>query len=222
MARLFGRTFGVQARTEPESCLHLASQQILFFEMATAQTTQTPIRGAQVWPISVAAYHALEEAALIPERTELLYGFIYHKMSKSPFHSFLVTRLIRLLQIVLPPDCLLRSEQPVTCGSSEPEPDLAVVRGAEISFRDEHPKTAELVIEVCVSSHEYDRSKVRAYACASVKECWLILGPEKQIEVYRRPAGEGFVERLIFAPGSRVESSAIPRFSVDVAALFED
>ena len=29
-------------------------------------------------------------ARLIPEQTELLYGFVYHKMSKSPLHSFLV------------------------------------------------------------------------------------------------------------------------------------
>ena len=66
---------------------------------------------------------------------------------------------------------------------------MAVVRGAEEDFRLEHPRTAELVTEVCVSSAEYDRSKLRAYAGAGVKECWLVLGHEKQIEVYRHPAG---------------------------------
>ena len=33
----------------------------------------------------------------------------------------------------------------------------------------------------------YDRSKLRAYASAGVKECWLVLGREKQIEVNRQP-----------------------------------
>ena len=59
----------------------------------------------------------------------------------------------------------MSSGQPVTCSDSEPEPDLAVIRGSEDQFW-KHPKTAELVIEVCVSSHDYERSKLRAYAQA--------------------------------------------------------
>jgi len=184
-------------------------------------THKTPVEGAQAWPLSVAAYHTLAEAALIPEGTELLYGVIYHKMSKSPFHSFLVTRLLRLVRALMPDDCLLRSEQPITCIDSEPEPDLAIVRGTESDFKAEHPQTAELVIEVCVSSHEYDRSKIRAYASARVKECWLVLGPEKQIEVYRQPRGEQFAVLTSYGIGSRVNSSAIPEVSFAVDALFE-
>ena len=66
--------------------------------MKAADALQAPVRGAEVWPLSVEAYHALGEAGLIPKRTELLYGFVYHKMSKSPLHTFLVLRLLRLLQ----------------------------------------------------------------------------------------------------------------------------
>ena len=50
-----------------------------FGEMKAAEALQAPVRGAEVWPLSVEAYHALGEARLIPERTELLYGFVYHK-----------------------------------------------------------------------------------------------------------------------------------------------
>jgi hypothetical protein len=57
--------------------------------MKTAGPVQFPVRGAEIWPLSVEAYHALGEARLIPEQTELLYGFIYQKMSKSPLHSYL-------------------------------------------------------------------------------------------------------------------------------------
>jgi len=56
--------------------------------MKAAEALPTPAGGAEVWPLSVEAYHVLGEARLIPERTELLYGFVYHKMSKSPLHSF--------------------------------------------------------------------------------------------------------------------------------------
>lgn len=102
--------------------------------------------GAQPWPLSLAAYHALGEAGLVPRNAELLYGFVYQKIPKSPYHCFLLTRLLRLLLAVLPEGRLLRSEQPITCDDSEPEPDLSVVRGSEYDFRLEHPKTAELVI----------------------------------------------------------------------------
>ena len=133
--------------------------------MKTVAAPPTPPRGATIWPISVAAYHTLGEAGLVPERTELLYGFVYQKIPKSPYHCYLLTRLLRLLQAVVPAGCLLRSEQPITCEDSEPEPDISVVRGAELDFRFAHPKTAELVIEICVSSHEYDRSKLRLRLC---------------------------------------------------------
>jgi hypothetical protein len=39
------------------------------------------MRGAALWPLSVAAYRALGEAGLIPQNTELLYGFVYAKIS---------------------------------------------------------------------------------------------------------------------------------------------
>src|SRR5713101_4408747 len=188
--------------------------------MKGIKLAEIPVRGAEVWPLSVEAYHVLGEAGLIPERTELLYGFVYHKMPKSPPHSALVRRLGRLLRQVAMPGCFVSSEQPITCPDSEPEPDVAVIRGEEDNFWSEHPRTAELVIEVCVTSHEYDRSKLRAYASAGVKECWLVLGPEKQVEVHLQAVGDHFAESRIHGPGGRVESRAVPGFAVDLAALF--
>jgi Uma2 family endonuclease len=179
-----------------------------------------PLRGAALWPFSVAAYRVLGEAGLIPKNTELLYGFVYTKMSKSPLHSFLVARLLRLLQTVIPPTHLLRSEQPVNCVDSEPEPDISVVRGTEGDFLAEHPHTAELVIEVSISSRDYDRSKLPAYARAGVKECWLVLGPEKQIEVYRRSHDGQFTEQSVHGPTGTITSTALPEFTLPLDALF--
>jgi len=179
-----------------------------------------PLRNGELWPLSVAAYHALGETGLIPKNTELLYGFVYKKMSKSPFHTGLVLRLMRLLQAVVGANRLVRSEQPVTCVDSEPEPDISVVNGREEDFWETHPCTAELVIEVCVSSHDYDRSKLRAYAKAGVKECWYVLAPEKQIEVYREPKADGYAVREVFGPGGEVKSAAVNEFKVDLKALF--
>jgi Uma2 family endonuclease len=188
--------------------------------MTEVEASKAVARGPQVWPLSVKAYHALTEMGLVPKQTELLYGQVYHKMSKSPLHSFLALRLLRLLQALVPTGYLCRPEQPITCQDSEPEPDLAVVRGREEDYRQEHPRTAELVIEVCVTSHDYDRSKLRAYANAGVKECWFVLAQNNQIEVHRQPAGDQFAERAVRGPGGQLASSAVPEIALDLDVLF--
>ena len=184
------------------------------------ESPPVPLRGAPLWPLSVAGYRALGEMGLIPKNTELLYGFVYTKMSKSPFHSYLVLQLLRLLRSVMPPSHFVMSEQPITCQHSEPEPDVSVVRGTEKDFWSNHPHTAELVIEVCITSHDYDRSKLRAYASAAVKECWLVLGPEKQIEVYRQSKDGQFTEHSLHGPGGTLTSTALPEFTLSLDAFF--
>ena len=189
-------------------------------KVKAAETYPPPLKSALLWPLSVAAYRALGEAGLIPKNTELRYGFVYPKMLKSPFHSFLVQFLQDLLLRAVTPGLVIRTEQPVTCGDSEPEPDLAVVKGRNEDFRQDHPHSAELVIEVCITSHEYDRSKLPACVTAGVKECWLVLGPEKQFEVYRLPADGQFAEHTLYWPGGKLASGVLPSFVVDLSTLF--
>src|SRR5256885_698988 len=184
--------------------------------MKTAEATPQ-VRGGQHWPLSVAAYRALGEAGLIPKNTELLFGFVYKKVSKSPLHSFLTQFLHDALRQIPLPGMFVRTEQPITCEDfSEPEPDVAVVKGRKEDFKNDHPHTAELVIEVCVTSHDYDRSKLRAYATAGVKECWLVLGPEKQIKVHREPIERQFAQRTLSGPGGQLVSIAVPSFAMDL------
>lgn len=188
--------------------------------MNAVEPVESPVRGAQIWPLSVAAYHALGEAGLIPKNTELLYGVVYEKVAKSPLHSALVRQLLQLLRNFVLPGCFISSEQPITCGDSEPEPDVVIIRGNEEDFRHEHPHTAELVIEVVVTSYDYDRSKLRAYANAGVKECWLVLGEKKQVEVRREPKDGRFTEEFIHGPAGKLTCAALPDSSLDLDALF--
>ena len=58
-----------------------------FYPMTVIEKPKPVVRGPQVWPLGIKAYHALGELGLIPEKTELLYGQVFHKMPKSPFHS---------------------------------------------------------------------------------------------------------------------------------------
>jgi len=181
----------------------------------------TPVRGASLWPMSVEAYHILGEAGAIPKNTELLYGFVYTKMPKSPFHTALLYRILLWLQKLELPGLWIRSEQPLTFIDSEPEPDISLVKGAISDFWTGHPQSAELVIEICITSHEYDRSKLRAYATANVKECWLILAPEKKIEVYSDPVDGAYTKSSVHGPGGAVQSRSVPNVSLDLNGLFQ-
>jgi Uma2 family endonuclease len=188
--------------------------------MTVAEAPAKTGRAPKPLPLSVKAYHTLGEMGLIPEKTELLYGQVYQKMPKSPYHSYLQQFLIEALTGVLPRHSYLRVEQPITCADSEPEPDLSVVSGRKEDYRLKHPHTAEFGIEVCVTSHEYDHLKLRAYANAGVKEVWLVLATEKQIESFRKPEAENFAQRSIHGPGGRLASAVIPGFALDLDALF--
>jgi Uma2 family endonuclease len=180
----------------------------------------SPTTGAPLWPLSVEAYHALGQMGLIPDKTELIHGFVYHKMPKSPLHTLLLLRLAKLLQARIPTGQFLRTEQPLTLLGSEPEPDLSVVVGALDDFPDHHPTTADLVVEVCVTSHEYDRAKLVAYSGAGVKEVWFVLGPEKSVEVFRQPTGDRYLDHVLLDRASTLSSPFLPGFSLPLADLF--
>ena len=188
--------------------------------MTAVEATKAVVSGPKMWPLTVEAYHALGEMGLIPEKTELLYGQVFHKMPKSPLHRQLMMRLQEIFRAALPAGLHVQPEQPIHCSDSEPEPDLSVISGSINDYPTQHPHTAELVVEICVTSHGYDRSKLRAYARAGVKECWLVLGPEKQIEVHRNPAGEEFAERSLHGPGGQLTSAAVPEITVKLDELF--
>jgi Uma2 family endonuclease len=53
-----------------------------------------------------------------------------------------------------------------------------------------------------------------------VKECWFVLGPEKQIEVYRQPKDGQFTEHAIHGSGGTLTSAALPEFTLALDALF--
>ncbi len=172
-----------------------------------------------VHPLSIEAYQALGSLGYLGKNTELLYGIVFTKMPKSPLHASIATRLFKLVcQLVSDETYLVRLEQPITCeqGGSEPEPDISVVLGREADFWEAHPKTAELVIEVAVTSEDYDRNKALAYAQAGVKEYWIILVNEKRVEVRTNPSAAGYLKMDTL---DVAESSSVPGLRIGAAAL---
>src|SRR5216117_830170 len=98
----------------------------------------------RVSPLSVEEYHRLDEFNENGRRTELIRGILIEKMSKSPLHCTIAKRLYDKIVSLLSGGFIVRHEAPLTLADSEPEPDVAVVRGAETDFAAAHPTTAEL------------------------------------------------------------------------------
>lgn len=174
----------------------------------------------RVSPLSVQEYHQLGEYNENRRRTELIRGIVIEKMSKSPLHRTITSLLYRLLLARLPKGYSVWKEEPLTCPDSEPEPDISVTRGDEHDFALAHPSTAELVVEVAVSSPTLDRENASLYAEAGVKEYWIVLGVERLVEVYRRPANGRYHEMQVFEANDTIECISLPDVRITVSDLF--
>lgn len=174
----------------------------------------------RVSPLSVEEYHRLGEFNENGRRTELLRGVIIEKMSKSPLHRTIASILFRVLSAQVPKEFTVWKEEPLTLADSEPEPDISVVRGGEKDFTQSHPRTAELVVKVSVSSAALDRENASLYAEADVKEYWIVLGNEQQVELYRRPANGRYQEHEFKKRGDVIENCSVPGLRLAVAELF--
>lgn len=151
-------------------------------------------------PVSVEFYHKLGNLGLLEDSRELLSGIITRKISKSPLHFLTLTLLARHLRNHLPPDVHLRTEGPLTLSDSEPEPDLAIVTGDLTDYAMAHPGTAILVVEIAVTSLEYDRAKTSIYAAAGIAEYWILRPSDRVLEIHTQPGPEGYGQTRTLTP----------------------
>jgi Uma2 family endonuclease len=126
--------------------------------------------------ISPDEYRRLIEAGVFDEdaRIELIDGLLVDMSPRTRAHENAVAWLIR--RIVANVDegrYEVRVGAPLTIGTSEPEPDLAVIPHS--APRPHHPATAALVVEVAVSSLTRDLiDKPPIYAQAGVPVYWVV------------------------------------------------
>lgn len=145
---------------------------------------------------SVPEYHRLIEIGMLTpdDRLELLEGYLVHKMARKPPHDRVIQRSNRRLMAALPAGWDLRIQPAITLPDSEPEPDIAIVRGDDSVYGHRHPGTADIgvVMEASDSTLAGDRSdKGRIFARAGIVCYWIINLIDRQIEVYTQPSGPG-------------------------------
>jgi Uma2 family endonuclease len=167
-------------------------------------------------------FHRLGELGLLDDETryELIEGDIYPMTPEGAEHAALGTVLAYRLMERRSQDWHVRVEKPLRLGESEVIPDLAIVPGRPSDYLERHPETALLIIEIAHSSLPRDRLlKLPLYARAGVPEYWIVNLSERQVEVYRAPAGDSYQEQQVYAAGATLAPLFAPDWTLAVYDL---
>ncbi len=137
-------------------------------------------------------YDRMAEAGIFSQddRVQLIEGDIVTMTPQNSPHASAIGKTERILERLFGMSVWVRVQMPLIIDpDSEPEPDLAVVPGTPDDYRDEHPRSALLVVEVSDTTLALDRDRKRAiYARAGISEYWIVNLAERCLEVYRDPA----------------------------------
>jgi len=140
-----------------------------------------------------AQYEQAVDAGVFGEddRVELITGHVVERSPQNAAHATAVTLIDYALRTALPSSCFMRIQLPLALSAdSEPEPDIAVVKGSPADFAEAHPDSALLVVEVSSRSLAFDRSeKQSVYAQAGIPRYWIANLEEGVLEIYEDPAG---------------------------------
>jgi hypothetical protein len=155
-----------------------------------ADASSLPVR--PLYRLTVAQYHRMIEGGILPPgaRTELLDGYLVGKMTPNPPHASAVIMLTQLLYGRSLAGWVIRVEAPITLKESQPEPDVAIVRGPVNLHTANHPgpRDVALAVEVADTSLLDDRRyKATLYARARIALFWIVNLVDGRVEVYASP-----------------------------------
>lgn len=175
--------------------------------------------------LTVAEYHRMGEIGIFghEDRVELLDGQLYQMSEIGEGHVGGTVSLTYFLSQRIGDRALVSAANPVVLSDfSEPEPDIVLLKPRADFYRTRtpHPEDVLLLIEVADSSLGYDRDlKLPRYAEAGIIEYWIVNLRDRQVEVYRDPAADGYRIRTVHGPGDTVTVAALPDVSIRVEEI---
>jgi len=174
---------------------------------------------------TVGEYYRMAEANILTgeDRVELIAGQIVAMSPIGSRHAACVKRLNLLLGKMIGDSMLLGVQDPIALDAySEPEPDLVLLRPRADFYATAHPAAGDvlLAIEVADTSADYDREvKVPLYAQAGIPEVWLIDLQQGRIEVFARPQGNAYQQRVEVAANDTFISPTVAGLKLAAADL---
>jgi Uma2 family endonuclease len=176
-------------------------------------------------PWTVQDYHRMGELGVLAagERTELIAGQVLLMAAKGTPHVTALQLLANALRDRLGSGALIRTQDPIRLDDfSEPEPDLAVVRGQVLDYADRHPSPIEvqLLVEVADSTVRQDCGiKAKLYALANISEYWVLDLPGRQLHVFQQPGETGYGRQILLQESAQVSPIAFPEITLAVQAI---
>lgn len=174
-------------------------------------------------------YYRMAEAGLFEgKHVELIEGRVVEMRPMGSLHATAVALVARALEMIFGKGHFVRWQMPLAAGeTSEPEPDVAVIAGDVRDYREAHPTTAVLIVEVADTSLTYDRSeKASLYAKAGIPDYWVLNLIDRQLEVRRNPGldatqpfGFAYADVKILSAADSISPLSMPRATVSVADL---
>ncbi len=176
-----------------------------------------------LYPINVTTYYRMGEIGIWAkgERTELVDARIMTMAPIGSEHADRVDRLTRFFVKTVPEDITVRIQNPVYLDEyNELQPDIALLRPREQSYREVHPRAEDvlLIIEVVDTSLNYDRHvKVPLYARYGIVEVWLLDIRGNRLEIYQEPQEEGY--RIMLKPrrNERIIPTKLAMIGIDLS-----
>lgn len=172
-------------------------------------------------------YRRMGEAGILKqqERVELIEGEIVDMSPIGSNHAGTVLYLSNVLKMSLGEKTYISVQSPIDLGdSSEPEPDIVVLKPREDFYRHSHPKPGDilLIIEVSDTSLRYDRGiKIPLYAKYEIPEVWLIDLENNELNIYNSPQNERFENMRKASDYSQLLLKQLPNKIINMAKLFE-
>jgi Uma2 family endonuclease len=165
---------------------------------------------SRLYRLTVRQYDRMVQEGVLErrDRVELIEGLLVVKPSKNPPHIVAGNIGREALARIAPPGWHVAKEDPIMVSDwSEPEPDLALIRGQPRDYLQRHPTAAEvaLVVEIAESSLTTDRSEMgRNYAASGIPYYWIVNLVDRQVEVYTGPGPAEYQSRQGLKPGQDI------------------
>jgi Uma2 family endonuclease len=154
-------------------------------------------------------------------RTELIAGQILVMAAKGTPHVLGLRLLaVSLDKLLTNQPFFISTQDPIQLNDfSEPEPDLAIVRGTLLDYADRHPepKDLALVVEVADSTLKYDCDvKDKLYAQSGIEDYWVLDVKNRNLHVFRNPTSTGYTSHLILTPPNSISPLSFLNQSVSL------
>ena len=177
--------------------------------------------------LDVDAYHRMADAGIFgeEERIELIDGDLIDMAPIGQGHAGTVSGLVEALFVACAGRAIVWPQNPIRLDrSSEPQPDLAVLRRrADFYGSGERPGPSDvlLVVEVADNSLRFDRTvKLPLYARAGIAELWIIDLKRRVLDAYRDLTGDGYGATTTHLSGEQLAFAVAPELVVKLDLLF--